>query len=101
MYSRLPRKAKEKFIDNRVVKGILVSGFSLFLAVSAAYFYASHLGLSQAVAQSYAFCAWIVGHIIRAFISRADSDPFYALCLFSNRVLNYWTAIVIIFLALA
>jgi Ca2+-transporting ATPase len=101
IYSRPPRKAKEKFLDNRMVKGILLSGFSLFLAVSAAYFYASYLGLSQAVAQSYAFCAWIVGHIILAFISRSDSDPLYSLGLLSNRVMNYWAAIVVFFLALA
>jgi Ca2+-transporting ATPase len=101
IYSRPPRKAKEKFLDNRMVKGILLSGFSLFLAVSAAYFYASYLGLSQAVAQSYAFCAWIVGHIILAFISRSDSDPLYSLGLLSNRVMNYWAVIVVFFLALA
>jgi Ca2+-transporting ATPase len=101
IYSRPPRKAKEKFLDNRMVKGILLSGFSLFLAVSAAYFYASYLGLSQAVAQSYAFCAWIVGHIILAFISRSDSDPLYSLGFLSNRVMNYWAVIVVFFLALA
>ena len=101
IYSRPPRKGREKFIDNRMVKGILLSGFSLFLAVSAAYFYASYLGLAQAVAQSYAFCAWIVGHIILAFISRSDSDPLYSLGFFSNRVMNYWAAIVVFFIALA
>ena len=101
IYSHPPRKGREKFIDNRMVTGILLAGFSLFLAVSAAYFYALYLGRTQAVAQSYAFCAWIVGHIILAFISRSDSDPLYSLGFFSNRVMNYWAAVVLIFLAVA
>ena len=50
--------------------------------------------------QTYAFTAWITGHLMLAYISRSETDPLYKLGLFSNRIMNYWAVVVILFLAL-
>ena len=101
IYSRPPRNAKEEFIDKKMLTQIFMSGFSLFAAIALSYYYASTQNLSLQETQTYAFTAWIVGHVILAFISRSETDPLYRLGFFSNKVMNYWAIVVIIFLALA
>ncbi|MFZ2456132.1 MAG: cation-translocating P-type ATPase C-terminal domain-containing protein [Candidatus Altiarchaeia archaeon] len=82
------------------MRGILASGASLFAAVWIAYYYAASMNLPLAEIQTYAFTAWITGHLILAYISRSETDPLYKLGLFSNGIMNYWAALVVPFLAL-
>jgi Ca2+-transporting ATPase len=64
------------------------------------YFYARNQGLSIRETQTYAFSAWIFGHIALAYISRSDKESIFSLGIFANRVINLWAVAAITFLIL-
>jgi Ca2+-transporting ATPase len=100
IYRRPPRDPKEKFIDAGVLKNIAVSGLSLFAAVMIPYGYALSHGWPQAQAQTIAFSAWIIGHILLAFVSRSAKEPLFSLGVFSNKAIDLWAVIAVAFLLL-
>jgi Ca2+-transporting ATPase len=101
IYSRKPRNPKAKFPDSRMIIEIAVSAASLFAAVMLSYFYASWQNLSVVETQTFAFSAWIMGHIILAFISRSEKEPLYILGPLSNRVMDVWAVLAFSFLLVA
>jgi Ca2+-transporting ATPase len=101
IYSRKPRNPKAKFPDSRMIFEIAVSAASLFAAVMVSYFYASWQNLSVVETQTFAFSAWIMGHIILAFVSRSEKEPLYALGPFSNRLMDVWAVLAFSFLLIA
>ncbi|VVB91689.1 Copper-exporting P-type ATPase B [uncultured archaeon] len=100
IYSRPPRNPKENIINNRVIKDLLTRGAFLFAGVILVYFYARSQGLSVRETQTYAFSAWIFGHIALAYISRSDKESIFSLGIFANRVINLWAVAAITFLIL-
>jgi Ca2+-transporting ATPase len=80
---------------------ILSKGTALFLAVMAAYTWATRQGLATGSVQTCAFTSWVIGHITLAFISRKDREPVIRQGLFSNHVMDVWTLAAIAFLLLA
>jgi Ca2+-transporting ATPase len=100
IYSRRPRNPKENIINNRVIKDLLTKGAFLFAGVILVYFYARNQGLSVMETQTYAFSAWIFGHIALAYISRSDKESIFSLGIFANRVINLWAVVAITFLIL-
>ncbi|SNQ60361.1 cation-translocating P-type ATPase [Candidatus Methanoperedens nitratireducens] len=100
IYSRPPRNPKENIINNRVIKDLLTRGAFLFAGVILVYFYADSQGLSVRETQTYAFSAWIFGHITLAYISRSDNESIFSLGIFANRVINLWAVAAITFLIL-
>lgn len=100
IYSRPPRNPKENIINNRVIKDILIKGAVLFAAVISVYLYARSQNLSLVQSRTFAFAAWIFGHIVLAFISRSDKEPIFSLGMFTNKVMNLWAAAAIAFLIL-
>jgi Ca2+-transporting ATPase len=101
IYSRRPRNPKERFPDARMIREIAISAASLFAVVMLAYFYAQWQGLSQIEVQTFAFSAWIMGHVILAFVSRSDNEPLYVLGPVSNRVMDVWAVLAFSFLLIA
>jgi Ca2+-transporting ATPase len=101
IYSRMPRNPKARFPDARMIREIAISAASLFAAVMLAYFYAQWQGLSQIEAQTFAFSAWIIGHVILAYVSRSDNEPLYVLGAVSNRVMDVWAILAFSFLLVA
>ncbi len=101
IYSRMPRNPKAKFPDSRMIVEIAVSAASLFAAVMLSYFYATWQNLSVVETQTFAFSAWIMGHIILAFISRSEKEPLYVLGPLSNRVMDVWAVLAFSFLLVA
>jgi Ca2+-transporting ATPase len=101
IYSRKPRNPKAKFPDSRMIIEIAVSAASLFAAVMISYFYASWQNLSVIETQTFAFSAWIMGHIILAFVSRSEKEPLLTLGPFSNRVMDIWAVLAFSFLLVA
>ena len=101
IYTRPPRKPQEKIINRRVVRDILIKGAVLFAGVTAVYFYARGRNLSVTESQTFAFAAWIFGHIILAFISRSDKESVLSQGPFTNKVMNIWAAGAIGFLVAA
>jgi Ca2+-transporting ATPase len=90
IYVRPPRDPKQKFMNSSMIGGIAVSALSLFAAVGATYLYASWQNLSLIQTQTLAFSAWIIGHIMLAFVSRSEKEPIYRLGIFSNKTMIVW-----------
>ncbi len=101
IYSRTPRNPKAKFPDQRMIIEIAVSGASLFAAVMLSYFYATWQNLSVTETQTFAFSAWMMGHIVLAFVSRSENEPLYALGALSNKVMDLWAILAFSFLLVA
>ena len=90
IYSRLPRNPKLPIFNKELLKDIFAKGISLFLAVMIAYFWALSQKLSFREIQTFAFSAWMVGHIALAFVSRSDKENLFSQGLFTNRIINLW-----------
>ncbi len=101
IYERSPRHLGAKFLDAGMVKNIGLSGVSLFLAVIIPFGYALRQGWPLIEAQTVAFSAWMVGHILMAFVWRSENEPLSSLGVFSNRVINLWAMCAFGFLLLA
>jgi Ca2+-transporting ATPase len=101
IYSRKPRDSKAKFPDSGMIVDIAVSAASLFAAVMLSYFYARWQNLSNIETQTFAFSAWIMGHVILAFVSRSEKEPLYILGPLSNRVMDVWAVLAFSFLLVA
>ncbi len=98
IYTRPPRNPKENIMNNKTVADILIKGIFLFAGVIGVYLYAMSHQFSTVEAQTFAFAAWIFGHIALAFVSRSDREFVVSLGLFSNKVMDIWAALAIGFL---
>lgn len=98
---RGPRSTAQRFMDRTMIFGIFSGGFSLGLAVLAAYLWTLSTGAATARAQSVAFAAWMIGHLVLALFMRSEREPLVKLGLFSNRIMLLWIAAAIVFLLAA
>jgi Ca2+-transporting ATPase len=98
IYSRPPRDPKEPVLNKRVVRDILLNGVLLFAGVIGVYLFARGQGMDQVVAQTFAFTAWIFGHIFLAYVSRSDRESVFTLGLLTNSVMNVWAVAAIVLL---
>jgi len=101
IYDRKPRDPRAKFPDSKMVGDMAISATSLFVAVMLAYFYAWSQGLPAVTVQAYAFSAWMMGHIILAFVMRSENEPLYAIGPLSNRIMDLWAVLAFAFLIVA
>ena len=101
IYTRPPRDSRNDLFDLDMMKGIAVSGISLFVAVMVPYLYALYIGLPQQTAQTLAFSAWMVGQVTLALVMRSNHEPLSRLGPFSNRALNFMLISVAVFLLIA
>ncbi len=99
IYYRHPRNRKEKVLTSGLIKGIFANGTALFLAVMSVYLYARYRGLDLSRTQTYAFSAWIFGHVILAFVCRSTRESIITMGIFTNKIINTWAAAAIAFLA--
>ena len=90
LMSRPPRNPSMKFLDRGTLTGIFASALSLFVAVSFCYLTAYYRSGDLVYAQTVAFSAWIVSHILLAFVRRSEKEPLLKRGLFSNRVMVLW-----------
>lgn len=96
-----PHERMVKVLSRRVVGDIILNGIVLFVAVMVVYFTAGSLDMSTTEIQTYAFSAWIFGHIALAYMSRTDRSSLLSIGVFSNRVINIWAFAAIAFLIAA
>jgi Ca2+-transporting ATPase len=101
IYHRAPRDPREKFLNAPTLRRIAVSGLSQFAAVMIPYGYALLRGWPLAEARTLAFSAWIVGHVLLAFVSRSEKEPLASLGIFSNKVIDLWAVAAFAFLLAA
>ncbi|WP_332449982.1 cation-translocating P-type ATPase [Methanoculleus sp.] len=99
--TRPPRDPHTPFLNRGLVTWIVAGGIALLAAVFVPYWYTLFRGEPVVVAQTTAFSAWLIGHVLLAFVSRSTTDPLYRVGLLSNRVMLLWGAGATIFLALA
>lgn len=102
IYTRKPRNPKARFPDSKMQLDLGICAALLFAAVMVPYLYAK-FGLNGPVAeiQTFAFSAWIMGHIILAFIMRSETEPLYVLGPLSNKVMDLWAILAFGFLFVA
>ncbi|MEJ7695088.1 MAG: HAD-IC family P-type ATPase [Candidatus Limnocylindrales bacterium] len=93
--ARPPRDPRLPFMDRSMQFGILAGGLSLGAAVLVAYLFATAQGLGQAQAQTAAFAAWMLGHVVLAAHMRAERAS-VARSLVSNRAYLVWAAAAIL-----
>jgi Ca2+-transporting ATPase len=98
IYSRPPRNPREEVLSPRVITDIIAKGFVLFLAVAGAYFYARYAGLGFRETQTFAFSAWIFGHIFLAVVSRSGREPVFSLGICTNTIIDLWAVGAVVFL---
>lgn len=90
-----------KLFDRDMLLGIGLSGLSLFAAVFGSFTLALSQGRPLIEAQTFAFTAWMVGHVFLAFVSRSEKEPLSILSPFSNRVMDIWALAAFLFLLVA
>lgn len=100
IYFRPPRNPKENIFNDQVIKDFLTKGTVLFVAVISIYFYARSQNFSLKETQTFAFSAWIFGHIVLAFISRSDKESIFSLGIFANKIIDLWAMVAVTFLVL-
>ncbi|MGA2933568.1 MAG: cation-transporting P-type ATPase [Methanomicrobiales archaeon] len=98
---RPPHDPSVPFLNGAMISGIAAGGFALWVAVFAPYWVTLAENVPLPMAQTYAFSAWMIGHVLLALFSRSARDPLYRIGLFSNRVLLVWMAGALGFLAAA
>ncbi len=95
-----PRDPKAKFMDKEMILSIFTSAIGLFAAVSIAYFLAWYQTGNIVVAQTVAFAAWMIGHVLLAFNMRSERQPMLQIGLFSNRLMVLWGLVSVGFILL-
>jgi Ca2+-transporting ATPase len=100
VHERPPRNPLTPFLDTPMLTGIALGGLALFVTVFFTYWFALYQNLPLVTAQTAAFTAWILGHVLLAYVSRSAHDPLYRIGLFSNRIMLIWAVGACAFLAL-
>ena len=100
IHERPPRNPKTPFLDTVALSGIGSGALALFATVFFTYWLALYQNMPLISAQTSAFTAWILGHILLAFVSRSSHDPLYRIGLFTNRIMLIWAAGALGFLTL-
>jgi Ca2+-transporting ATPase len=97
---RPPRDPRVPFLNRTMVAWIFAGGAALLVAVFTPYWYLQSQGEAVAVARTAAFSAWLVGHVLLAYVSRSSTDPLHRIGFLSNHVMDLWAAGAMLFLAL-
>ena len=90
LMSRPPRDPKANFLDEAMITSILVPAAGLFAAVSFVYLKTWYSGAGLASAQTAAFAAWLLGHVLLALNMRSERQPLLQIGFFSNRLMIGW-----------
>jgi Ca2+-transporting ATPase len=98
IYTRKPRDPRVPIFTSRNIIDMAIKSLVLFAAVTGIYLYFTYTGSTTAEAQTYAFAAWITGHIVLAFISRSDKVAIITIGVFKNNVMMLWAFAAIAFL---
>jgi Ca2+-transporting ATPase len=98
--ARPPRPPHHPFMDRAMQVGIFGGGVSLAVAVLVAFFWTLAHGADLAAAQTAAFAAWLVGHLVLAAHMRTEREPLARVGLLGNRNFLIWTIAVLALLAI-
>jgi Ca2+-transporting ATPase len=93
-----PRNPKARFMDRAMIGSIITSSLGLFAAVTVVYLSTWYGTQDLMTAQTVAFFAWLIGHVLLAFNMRSERQPILQLGLGSNRLMLIWGGAVAVFL---
>ncbi len=93
-----PNDPKEKFLNQRMIKTLILGALSLFLAVTITFLFAWYTTHSIPFARTVAFATWMFGHIFLALNFRSDKEPLVREGLLSNKVMLLWALLVFVVL---
>jgi Ca2+-transporting ATPase len=95
MMSLRPRDPRRPFMDRAMQLGIVCGGLSLGAAVLVGYLAAWADGSDLVQAQTAAFGAWMIGHVVLAAHMRAERQPLLRMNPLANRPFLIWTAVAV------
>jgi Ca2+-transporting ATPase len=98
IYSRKPRNPQQPIFNTRVLTDLVIKSLVLSAVVTAFFLYSYYNTRDLATAQTFAFSAWIIGHVVMAYISRSDTESIISIGLFTNPVMNLWALAAVAFL---
>jgi P-type Ca2+ transporter type 2C len=98
IYTRKPRDPKQAIFSSRVVGDMVIKSVFLFAVVTGVYLFTYYQSRNSTDAQTFAFSAWIIGHIVMAYVCRSETASILAVGIFSNRVMNLWALAAAVFL---
>jgi len=101
LLKRKPRDPSASFMNRGMITGIFSGGLTLAAAVLAVYWYSWLATGDLATARTYAFTAWLFGHVCLALNMRTLHVPLTRLGIFSSRLFNVWMGGVVAFLVVA
>lgn len=87
-----PRDLRQPFMDRSMQAGIWLGGLALGAAVFVGYLGALTMNASIQQAQTAAFLAWMVGHVVLAANMRTERQPLLRGQLFTNKPFLVWAA---------
>jgi Ca2+-transporting ATPase len=99
-----PADPRERFMNSKMLRPLLLGALSLFLAVTATYLFTyytvSTVFMPNAVeyARTVAFATWMFGHIFLAFNFRSENEPLLKQGVLSNKVMLLWALVVFVVL---
>ncbi|MGB8215064.1 MAG: cation-transporting P-type ATPase [Anaerolineales bacterium] len=100
IYTRKPRDPKQNIFNAGVIADMVIKSVFLFAVVTGIFLYSYSRSANLVEAQTFAFTAWIIGHVVMAYVSRSENESILSVGLFSNRVMNLWALAAVVFLLL-
>lgn len=98
IYTRKPRDPQEPIFNSRVVTDMVLKSGILSIVVTSIFLFTYYRSMNTAEAQTFAFAAWIIGHIALAYVSRSDNQSLHSIGVFTNPVINLWAVAAVSFL---
>jgi P-type Ca2+ transporter type 2C len=98
IYVRKPRDPQQPIFNTQVLIDLGIKSLILFAVVTAVFLYTYYTTHDLVTSQTLAFTAWIIGHIVMAYVSRSDTQSVVSIGPFTNPVINLWALTAIAFL---
>ncbi|HEY9152792.1 MAG TPA: cation-transporting P-type ATPase [Anaerolineales bacterium] len=98
IYTRKPRDPQQPIFNNQVLIDLGIKSLVLFAVVTVIFLYTYYGTHDLATSQTLAFTAWIIGHIVMAYVSRSDTESVFSTGLFTNQIINLWALAAMAFL---
>ncbi|HVN54387.1 MAG TPA: cation-transporting P-type ATPase [Anaerolineaceae bacterium] len=98
IYTRPPRDPQRPIFGKPEITDMVVKSLVLAAAVTGVFLTSYYQSANTALAQTSAFTAWMIGHIVMAYVSRSDQETIASIGLLSNRVMDIWALAALIFL---
>ena len=98
IYTRKPRDPQKPIFGKREITDMVVKSVVLCAVVTGVFLFSYYRVHDTMLAQTSAFTAWIIGHVVLAFVSRSEKESIFSVGIFANEVMNIWALAALVFL---